>query len=133
MIFADASAVIAIIAGEERAGELADRLAAYPERLCSAMSLWETVAGLRRSHGLVLSDARFRTERFRTEMELRIAAIGETEMHLALDAYAQYGKGRHKAALNMGDCFAYACARAHGARLLYIGQDFAQTDLAWAE
>ena len=131
MIFADASAVIAIIAGERNAGDLADKLAAVPDRLCSAMSLWETVAGLRRSHGLVLSDARLRTERFRVAMDLRITSIGETEMYLALDAYAQYGKGRHKAALNMGDCFAYACARAHGARLLYTGDDFAQTDLAW--
>lgn len=41
-----------------------------------------------------------------------------------------YGKGRHPAALNMGDCFAYACAQAHRARLLYKGEDFARTDLA---
>ena len=51
-------------------------------------------------------------------------------MSLAADAYARYGKGRHVAALNMGDCFAYACAKAHGARLLYKGDDAARTDLA---
>jgi ribonuclease VapC len=49
---------------------------------------------------------------------------------LAIEAYAQFGKGRHAAALNMGDCFAYACARASKARLLYKGDEFARTDLA---
>ena len=49
---------------------------------------------------------------------------------MAAEAYVQYGKGRHPAALNMGDCFAYACAKANGARLLYRGEDFAKTDLA---
>ena len=48
---------------------------------------------------------------------------------IALQAYAQFGKGRHPAALNMGDCFAYACARAHGAALLFKGEDFSRTDV----
>ena len=61
---------------------------------------------------------------------MRLVPVGEAELRLALDAYVQYGKGRHKAALNMGDCFAYACAKSHGARLLYIGGDFTYTDLA---
>jgi len=51
-------------------------------------------------------------------------------LELALDAYARYGKGRHRAALNMGDCFAYACAKANRAKLLYKGDDFVHTDLA---
>lgn len=46
------------------------------------------------------------------------------------DAYAQFGKGRHSAALNMGDRFAYACAKSNRATLLYTGDDFARTDLA---
>jgi ribonuclease VapC len=45
-------------------------------------------------------------------------------------AYAKFGKGRHAAALNMGDCFAYACAKANRARLLFKGDDFAKTDIA---
>jgi ribonuclease VapC len=43
---------------------------------------------------------------------------------LAVEAYARFGKGRHPAALNMGDCHAYACAKANGARLLFKGGDF---------
>ena len=49
---------------------------------------------------------------------------------LALDAFERYGKGRHPARLNFGDCFAYAMAKQHGVPLLYNGEDFAQTDLA---
>lgn len=45
------------------------------------------------------------------------------------EAYARWGKGRHPAGLNLGDCFAYALAREAGCPLLYVGQDFAQTDL----
>ena len=51
-------------------------------------------------------------------------------MTVLADAYAQFGRGRHPAALNMGDCFAYACAKSNQARLLYTGEDFAKTDLA---
>ena len=46
----------------------------------------------------------------------------------AADAYARFGKGRHPAALNIGDCFAYACAQAHGAKLLFKGDDFGRTN-----
>jgi ribonuclease VapC len=48
---------------------------------------------------------------------------------MALWAHLQFGKGRHPARLNMGDCFAYACAKVHGAPLLYNGGDFALTDI----
>ena len=46
------------------------------------------------------------------------------------EAYARWGKGVHPASLNYGDCFAYACAKANDARLLYKGNDFVHTDLA---
>ena len=61
---------------------------------------------------------------------MELVAIGPPESDLATWAYKTYGRGRHPAALNMGDCFAYACAKAAGARLLYKGGDFALTDLA---
>jgi ribonuclease VapC len=62
-------------------------------------------------------------------MEMAFVDIGEREFEIAAEAYTQFGKGRHPAGLNMGDCFAYACARANGARLLFKGQDFARTDI----
>jgi ribonuclease VapC len=49
-----------------------------------------------------------------------------------LDAYSHYGKGRHPAKLNMGDCFAYAYAKSRKAKLLFIGEDFTKTDIARA-
>ena len=128
-IFADASALIAIIAGEDDADALADTLEADRVRLCSAVSVWEAVAGLCRSYALTVPDARTRTRGFLDAAGVRFVAIGEREADIAANAYARFGKGRHPAALNMGDCFAYACAKANDAALLYKGDDFARTDL----
>ncbi len=124
-VFVDASAFIAIIAGEDGA----DALDADPDRLCSAMSVWETVAGLCRSHGYAIPQAREQVQRFLDAGAFRSVAVGEREADIAADAYARFGKGRHPAALNMGECFAHACAKAHGAKLLFKGEDFRRTDL----
>jgi ribonuclease VapC len=62
-------------------------------------------------------------------MDFSFVDIGEREFDIASEAYAQFGKGRHPAALNMGDCFAYACARANSARLLFKGEDLRRTDI----
>ena len=129
-IFADASALIAIIAGEDGADALADALEADQTRLCSALSVWETMAGLRRSHGLSVADARARIALFLDAGRFQFVGIGEREWGMAAEAYDRFGKGRHPAALNMGDCFAYACAKANRARLLCKGDGFGQTDLA---
>lgn len=129
-IFADASALIAIIAGEDGADALADELEADQQCLCSALSVWETMAGLCRSYAFSVPAAREHVRHFLEAGGFRFAAIGEREWEIAADAYARFGKGRHPAALNMGDCFAYACATANQARLLYTGADFSRTDLA---
>jgi ribonuclease VapC len=128
-IFADASALIAIIAGESEADGLADRLDADPARLCSAVSAWETVAGLRRSYNFSLPSARRLVERYLDAGAFQFVAIGPREFGIATDAYAEYGKGRHPAALNMGDCFAYACTKSNRAKLLFKGTDFSRTDI----
>ena len=75
-------------------------------------------------------------------LELLRAFLKETGAHsveidravgdLALEAHARFGKGRHKAALNMGDFFSYACARSRGVALLCKGDDFRHTDIAIA-
>ncbi|HEV2363447.1 MAG TPA: type II toxin-antitoxin system VapC family toxin [Caulobacteraceae bacterium] len=67
--------------------------------------------------------------RFLAAAEIETAAIGPAERDLALQAMERFGKGRHPAQLNMGDCLAYACARARGLRLLFKGNDFARTDI----
>ena len=61
--------------------------------------------------------------------DLKLVSIGERELDLATQAYAEFGKGRHPAALNMGDCFAYACAKANRSKLLFKGEDFTKTDI----
>jgi ribonuclease VapC len=133
MLFTDASALIAIIADEPEADTLADLLQAESVRLCSAISVWETVAGLCRSYKFSVPAARAHMQRFLGVGDIRFVTIAEREYAIATDAYAQYGKGRHPAALNMGDCFAYACAKANGAKLLFKGDDFRKTDIeaAW--
>ena len=68
-------------------------------------------------------------QRLLSQTQSSVVAVGDAECRLALDAYARFGKGRHPARLNMGDCFAYACARSHGVPLLYKGDDFALTDI----
>lgn len=131
MIFVDASALVAIIAGETDRVALIDALEADPDRLWSAMACWETVSSLRHSYGISIEEARFEAQNQARLADLRLVPIGEVELTLALDAYERFGKGSgHAARLNMGDCFAYACAKANNARLLYKGDDFSHTDLA---
>lgn len=128
-IFVDASAMISMMAGENDADELADRLAAARLRLCSAVSVWETIAGLCRTYMFSVPSARTVVQSFIELNDLKFVGIGERELELVAQAYAEFGKGRHPAALNMGDCFAYACAKANRARLLFTGDDFTKTDI----
>ena len=132
MIFVDASALVSIIIGEADANDLSDRLERSDERFCSAISIWETIAALARSHTYAVEVAERQVAQFCKIGSFTYAPIGERESRLALEAYARFGKGRHPAGLNMGDCFAYACAKANDARLLFKGEDFSKTDIAAA-
>lgn len=129
-LFVDASALIAIIADEPEGKIFTLAIREDRNPLSSAMSHWETVSSLRRSYGWTIERARREIEAIALAASFTLVSIGRSELELALDAYQTYGKGRHPAKLNMGDCFAYACAKAHRAALLYKGDDFAQTDLA---
>lgn len=122
--------MVSIITGEADREALAIAAAEEPDALWSAMSCWETVSALKRSYEMPVDKARSEAELTAQRLALRMVPIGEHELALALDAYAKYGRGHHAAGLNMGDCFAYACAKANDARLLYKGNDFAKTDLA---
>ncbi|GAA0672029.1 uncharacterized protein with PIN domain [Sphingomonas insulae] len=79
---------------------------------------------------MTAQEARLALDGFVQTAGLRMVPIGRTKRRRAVDAHARSGKGYHPARLNLGDCFAYACARTHHARLLYQGDDFSQTDLA---
>lgn len=120
-----------MIAGEAEQDRISSTLRDERERLWSAMSCWETIAGLRSSHQWPIERARHEVRIVATRFDLATVPIGEVEREVALDAYQRFGRGSgHRAKLNMGDCFAYACAKTNNARLLYKGRDFGHTDLA---
>lgn len=129
-LFVDASALVAMLALEEDFERLADRLDRSDCRLTSPLARWEAATGLCRSHGYDPAVAFDELGAFAEARDIGTVPIGEREAMIAFDAYHRYGKGRHPARLNMGDCFAYACARTNDAALLYKGDDFALTDLA---
>ncbi|VFU17582.1 type II toxin-antitoxin system VapC family toxin [Methylocella tundrae] len=129
MIFADASALMSIIMGDAQSREIADRLEGERVRLCSALSVSETVASLCDSHMFSVSAARAHVRLFLEAANFRIVSIGERELEMAADAFAQYGEGRHPAGLSMSACYAYACAKVNRAKLLFTGGGFALTDL----
>jgi ribonuclease VapC len=132
MIFIDASALISMIAKEADCYTLADRLKNASALFCAPISIWESIAGLSHSYGFQPIAARRAVEIFRQDFGIKLVTMGEPETELAVAAYAKFGKGRHPAALNMGDCFAYACAKSNNAKLLFKGDDFSKTDIAVA-
>lgn len=129
-IFVDASAWVAIINREADVFELEKVFGAARQRLYSAMSLWETIRAIGNLRRVPIDVAALEVQSFIEEFDMQLITIGEAEALAAIHAHSRYGKGHHPARLNMGDCFAYACARTHDARLLYKGDDFSQTDLA---
>ena len=130
IVFLDASAMVALMTGETGFFEIERRFGEADEGLCSALSLWETTLAIARQRTVPLALARDEVQSFITDFALRLVPIGKAETDAALVARDRYGKGRHPAKLNMGDCFAYACAKTNGATLLYKGDDFARTDVA---
>jgi ribonuclease VapC len=131
-MFLDASAMIAILVVEDDAAALTKRLEQAAEAITSPIALYEAVLGVARVCNLPIPAARAIVDRFLEQALIRVMPITvETGRH-AVSACEQYGRGRHPAALNMGDCFAYACARALDVPLLYKGNDFPQTDIAAA-
>lgn len=129
--FVDASVAVAMLGGEEGWEELAERLDTDSERIWSPIARWESVVGLRSRLKTTMEIAQTQVEEFAQMHAIQSIPIAEREAEIAFDALRVYGKGTgHPARLNMGDCFAYACAKANNARLLYKGDDFAKTDLA---
>jgi ribonuclease VapC len=128
-MFVDASALVAILCREQGYERVADRLRQAPHRLTSALALFEAVLAVARIQSLPPETAEGLVNSFRETVDIAIVSLGLTEIRIAVAAHTRYGKGRHPARLNLGDCFAYACAQVHGVPLLYVGDDFPQTDI----
>ena len=131
-MFLDASAAIAIIAREGDAAALAGRLRQANEVHTSPIAVYETVLGLARLGQTSVQEAQAVLDRFLGEIRAQIMPITAEIGRNALSAFERYGRGRHPAALNMGDCFAYACARQLDIPLLFKGDDFPLTDITIA-
>ena len=128
-MFVDASALTAILTSEEDGPDLLARLQSGNRRLTSPLAVWETAIAVARILGLDVADAHQAVEDFLQLAAIEVIAVPAETRHAAITAYARFGKSRHPAALNFGDCFAYACAREQRVPLLYKGDDFAQTDI----
>ena len=125
----DSSALVAILFAEPGHLDLVDRILEADQVRVGGPTLVEAslvMSGRRRApstrevQGLV------------AELGVTVVPFGEAEWRLAVDAFTRYRRGRHPAALNFGDCLAYATAKSLGDALLFVGDDFSRTDIASA-
>ena len=122
----DSSAIVAVFFREPGFEKLLDQLASAAAAGIGTPTLVET--------GIVLTarmgkDARTLVSRFVEEFEIQTIPFGEHHWREAVSAYARFGRGRHPAALNFGDCMTYSVARLSDQPLLFVGDDFTETDL----
>jgi ribonuclease VapC len=125
----DTSALLAILLKEAEASEIVDRIADDPVRLISAANVLEASIVIEAR----LGDAGGREMDFLLQkMDASIVSVDAELADVARRAWRRYGKGRHPAALNFGDCFSYALAVTRNEPLLFKGDDFSQTDIVSA-
>lgn len=125
----DASVVIAILQNEAQRTEYTRAIEAADAGMMSAASFLEMSivietrygAGGVRALDLLISNA-----------SVELVSVDATQAHVARDAFRSFGKGRHPAGLNFGDCFSYALAKTRAVALLFKGADFSKTDLVSA-
>jgi ribonuclease VapC len=125
----DASALVALLLAEPEAAAFIDILDKSGLSVTSPTSVFETVAALVRVRACSVSDARVVLDDLLSEAGIAIAPITVEVGEAAVTAFDRYGKGRHPAALNMGDCYSYALAKTMRVPLLFKGDDFTRTDL----
>jgi ribonuclease VapC len=124
MIAVDTSALMAIALDEPEAEACMAALEAEDGLLISAGTVAEAL--IVAAHRNVAEEM----QRLIDGLGFEIVSVTAASARRVAQAYAAWGKGAHKAALNFGDCFAYDVAKEHDCRLLYVGKDFAKTDVA---
>lgn len=125
----DTSAVIAILQAELTAQRLSLAIHAAPAARLSAASLVEAGIVVQRRFG---DSGERELDALLDELGVELIAFTADHSNLARAAFRAFGKGRHPAGLNFGDCFSYALARALGEPLLFVGDDFGRTDVGVA-
>jgi ribonuclease VapC len=125
----DSSVLVAIVLRESRAIEFITKLTEAASLKVSAVTLVEASMVLLDRGG----DVKIKMlDALLAELQVAIVPVDRAQSLLARAAFQQYGKGRHKARLNFGDCFTYALAKHYGESLLFQGDDFVHTDLVLA-
>jgi ribonuclease VapC len=123
---AEPSAIIAILFDEHDTRLYAQAIASSDSRRISAATFVEAAIVVEiqtKSSGSRQLDA------FLRQADIAIEPVTEEQAHIARQAFTDYGKGRHPAGLNYGDCLSYALAKSTGEALLFKGKDFSKTDL----
>jgi ribonuclease VapC len=126
----DTSALFAILVGEDERDQFENLILRSPTAVISVVSIVETVIALTRKQlNIEASDI----DGVLSTLGIAVRPVDVNQGLLARRAFLQYGRGRHPARLNFGDCFPYALAKARGDALLFKGEDFSKTDLipAW--
>jgi ribonuclease VapC len=131
-MFLDTSAIVAILCGEPDAAELAQRIAAAERRFTSPVVRLEACMVLASRLDMTPSQGNALFDEFLDEANVSMVPINDEIGALAVACFEAFGKGRHSARLNLGDCLSYACARAYRSPLLFKGEDFSRTDITGA-
>jgi ribonuclease VapC len=129
-VIVDTSAIIAILRSEREAAAMADALDRAEICRMSAVTYVEAAVVTDSNKNPVLSR---RLDDLLRDAEIQVESVTAKQAEIARYAYRDFGKGRHKAGLNLGDCFAYALAKEIGEPLLFKGEDFGRTDIEVAE
>jgi ribonuclease VapC len=122
----DTSALVAIFLAEPERRRFLDLIVEAGTRLISAANALETGVVLEARRG---EAAGREFDLFVFRANLQVVPVDGEQVEIARSAWRKYGKGRHPAALNIGDCFAYALAKSSGELLLAKGTDFGATDI----
>jgi ribonuclease VapC len=123
----DTSALMAILSDEEDAAEYARLIRGARGRIAmSAATLVELTMVAEGRGGAAMGP---KIDALLRHAGVRVVEVDATQAEWARDGWRRFGKGRHPAKLNLGDCFAYALARQRGEPLLFKGDDFTQTDV----
>lgn len=125
----DSSAIVTIILRELGSDRVLDAIEAADACRVGAPTLVETTMVLT---GRLGDEGRTMLLSLLHEVNIDVLSFGDAHWRIAQSAFVRYGKGRHPAALNFGDCLTYATAYVAGEPLLCVGEDFAQTDLELA-
>ncbi len=122
----DTSVIVAILFGEAEAARFADAIEHDAVRLMSAASVLETSLVIESELG---EEGGRELDLLLLRAEIEVVPFTSEQLQVARHAYRNFGKGRHAAGLNFGDCFSYALSRTSGEALLFKGKDFPKTDV----